>query len=389
MPDHQYQHLQQSNARQNEQHLVLDSTVLFDALYCSEENWEQEVTEDYSCHEKYQEQEDSHWSGLVSTNKLNPLPLLLKQDLSWDDEELSSLLSKQEENLLHKVIETDPSLSVARREAVDWMLKVISHYSFSAVTAVLAVNYLDRFLFSFHYQREKPWMIQLASVACLSLAAKVEETQVPLLLDLQVGDCVYVFEAKQIQRMEILVLSTLQWKMNPVTPLSFLDYITRRLGLKDHLCCEFLNRCERIILSVISDSRFMLYLPSVIATATMLHIVNGVAPSLGLEYEDQLLGILGIQKDKVDDCWKLIIELASRGGGAQSKKRKFGSIPGSPNGIMDVSFSSDSSNDSWAVAASSVSSSPLPVSKKIKTQDQLLQSRLNDSTADSFLNIPR
>ncbi|XP_021903581.1 cyclin-D3-1-like [Carica papaya] len=381
MADHQYQ-------SQEEQHLVLDSTVLFDALYCSEENWEEELTEDYSCEEKYQEQEDTRWSSLVSTNKLNPLPVLLKQDLSWDDEELSSLLSKQEENHLCKVIETDPSLSVARRKAVEWMLKVISHYSFSAVTAVLAVNYLDRFLFSFHYQREKPWMIQLASVACLSLAAKVEETQVPLLLDLQVGDCAYVFEAKQIQRMEILVLSTLQWKMNPVIPLSFLDYMTRRLGLKDHLCWEFLSRCERIILSVISDSRFMMYLPSVMATATMLHVINGVAPSLGLEYQDQLLGILGIKKDKVDDCCKLIIELASRVGGAQSNKRKFGSIPGSPNGVMDMSFSSDSSNDSWAFAASSVSSSPEPVSKKTKTQDELQKSRINDATADNFLSIP-
>lgn len=40
----------------------------------------------------------------------------------------------------------------------------------------------------------------------------------------------------------------------------------------------------------------MMYLPSVMATATMLHVINGVAPSLGLEYQDQLLGILGIKK---------------------------------------------------------------------------------------------
>ncbi|XLS47799.1 hypothetical protein HN51_022157 [Arachis hypogaea] len=93
----------------------------------------------------------------------------------------------------------------------------------------------DRFLLSFHFQREKPWMIQLASVTCISLAAKVEETQVPLLLDLQVEDAKYVFEAKTIQRMELLILSTLNWKMHYVTPLSFLDHIIRRLGLKTHL----------------------------------------------------------------------------------------------------------------------------------------------------------
>jgi cyclin D3 len=68
----------------------------------------------------------------------------------------------------------------------------------------------------------------------------------------QVEESRYVFEAKTIKRMEILVLSTLEWKMNPVTPLSFLDYITRRLGLKDHLCWEFLRRCERILLSVVA-----------------------------------------------------------------------------------------------------------------------------------------
>lgn len=85
-----------------------------------------------------------------------------------------------------------------------------------------------------------------------------------------------------------------------------------------------------------------------------------------------------------------------RGQGSQSNKRKIGSItvpvvPGSPNGVMDVSFSSsDSSNDSWSVA-SSVSSSPEPLSKKNRSQaqdhdqDQLL---LQGATPD-FLTIPR
>jgi hypothetical protein len=35
-------------------------------------------------------------------------------------------------------------------------------------------------------QQGKVWMLQLLSVACMSLAAKMEETEVPILLDLQV-----------------------------------------------------------------------------------------------------------------------------------------------------------------------------------------------------------
>ncbi|XP_022766465.1 cyclin-D3-1-like [Durio zibethinus] len=362
--------------------MALNSSFVFDALYCSEGNWEEGAREGYFVEV---EEESCYNNGI---NKSNPFPILLEQGLFWEDDELSSLLSKEQQNQLHDSLQTNGDLADARREAVEWMLKVNAHYSFSALTAVLAVNYLDRFLFSFRFQTEKPGMTQLAAVACLSLAAKVEETQVPLLLDLQVEESRYVFEAKTIQRMEILVLSTLQWKMNPVTPLSFLDYIARRLGLKHHFCWAFLRRCDRILLSVISDSRFMCYLPSVLATATILRVVDSVEPNLRVEYQNQLLGILGIDQDKVDECCKLIIELATtRVEGNQSKKRRFSSIPGSPNAVMDVSFSSDSSNDSWAVA-SSVSSSPEPLSKRSRTQQDQLRERLSHAPSD-FLSIPR
>ena len=71
-------------------------------------------------------------------------------------------------------------------------------------------------------------------------------------MGVQVEEPAYVFEAKTIQRMEVLVLSTLEWKMNPVTPLSFLDCMTRKLGLKSYICCEFHKNCESLLLSIIS-----------------------------------------------------------------------------------------------------------------------------------------
>ena len=40
----------------------------------------------------------------------------------------------------------------------------------------------------------------------------------------QVGEAKYVFEARTIQRMELLVLSTLKWRMQAVTPFSFIVY---------------------------------------------------------------------------------------------------------------------------------------------------------------------
>lgn len=167
-----------------------NSAFLLDTLYCSEENWEEELRVD--CFQVQDEGliEEEEGESFYFINKTKtipvPVPMLHEQDLSWQDDELSTLLSKEVPNRLYNILKTNPSLSRARSEAVDWMLKVNAHYSFTALTALLAVNYLDRFLFSFQLQRDKPWMAQLAAVACLSLAAKVEETQVPLLLDLQV-----------------------------------------------------------------------------------------------------------------------------------------------------------------------------------------------------------
>lgn len=70
------------------------------------------------------------------------------------------------------------------------------------------------------------WAIPLLSVACLSLAAKMEEPKVPFLSELQTKD--YQFESKVIQRMEIMVLTTLEWKMSSATPLCYLHYFIRK-----------------------------------------------------------------------------------------------------------------------------------------------------------------
>ncbi|PSS02686.1 Cyclin-D3-1 like [Actinidia chinensis var. chinensis] len=245
------------------------------------------------------------------------------------------------------------------------MLVMDSHLSLQFLQSIILIGFSLASI-----SREKPWMIQLLAVTCLSLAAKVEETQVPLLLDLQVEDTKYVFEAKTIQRMELLVLSALQWRMNPVTPISFLDHIMRRLGLKTHLHWEFLRRCEKQLLSLLSDARFVGYLPSVLAASIMLHVIQQVEPCHSIEYQSQLLGVLNLSEEKVSDCYELILEVSSTspcfyGHEKNPHKRKYEQIPSSPSGVIDAILSSDSSNDSWAFG--SVSSSPEPLFKKSRS----------------------
>lgn len=51
-----------------------------------------------------------------------------------------------------------------------------------------------------------------------------------------------------------------------------------------------------IIIFQIADWRYTNYLPSELATATMMHVVKSVEPRLEAEYQSQLFGILGIYK---------------------------------------------------------------------------------------------
>lgn len=159
------------------------------SLYCEETNhqWEQDDVDD--------DEQDSYTSSCINNNNHNNNNnndniIIHAYDLFWEDQELSSLLSKEmKESHHHLHLHQNGISGVAgdpRREAVEWILEVVSYYSFTGVTAVLAVNYLDRFVDRFDGELEKPWMNHLAAVSCLSLAAKVEETHVPLLLDLQV-----------------------------------------------------------------------------------------------------------------------------------------------------------------------------------------------------------
>ncbi|KAI8009881.1 Cyclin-D3-1 [Camellia lanceoleosa] len=171
--------------------------------------------------------------------------VFLEHYWDWDDDELVSLISKEKETHLDQsVLNSDESLMVAMRESI---------------------KFISRLLF----QREKPWMSQLVVVACLSLVAKVEVTQVPLLLPPSI--------------MELLLLYTLQWKMNPMTPLSFVDQIVRRFGFKTDLHLEFLFGC---------------YLPSILAVTTMLHVIMEFESSNVLDCQNELMDVIKMSKFK-------------------------------------------------------------------------------------------
>ncbi|KAA8545764.1 hypothetical protein F0562_020785 [Nyssa sinensis] len=161
----------------------------------------------------------------------------------------------------------------ARQDSITWILKVQAYYQFRPVTAFLSVNYFDRFL-SFHsLSQEKGWPFQLLSVACLSLAAKMEEPHVPLLLDLQVLEPSFVFEPKTVLRMELLVMAILDWRLRSVTPFDYLDFFMSKLpssGSKPDLFGRVFYTSSDLIVNATRVIDFLAFPPSIVAAAAVL-----------------------------------------------------------------------------------------------------------------------
>ncbi|KAJ1424803.1 Cyclin-like [Sesbania bispinosa] len=242
----------------------------------------------------------------------------------------------------------------ARKEAIDWIEKVRAHFGFGPLSAYLSINYLDRFLSAYELPKGRAWTMQLLAVACLSLAAKIEETEVPLCLDLQVGESKFVFEAKTIQRMELVVLSTLRWRMQAITPFSFIDYFLSKINDDQSSFRSSILRSTQLILSTLKGIDFLEFKPSEIAAAVATYVV-GETKTIDTAKTISVL-IQHVEKERLLKCVTMIQELSSNSASVPC-------VPQSPIGVLDAlcfSYKSDDTN------AGSFSSHNSPEAKRRK-----------------------
>lgn len=102
---------------------------------------------------------------------------------------------------------------------LDWLIEVCEVYKLHRETYYLAVDYIDRFLSK--KKEQKKTHLQLLGITSLFVAAKVEEIYPP-----KIGEFAYVTDGAcsedDILREELLLLSELEWRINPVTIMGWL-----------------------------------------------------------------------------------------------------------------------------------------------------------------------
>jgi len=109
---------------------------------------------------------------------------------------------------------------------VSWCYQIVGHCKFSRDTVAISTNYLDRFLSTTEGidAKKDRKIFQLATMACLYTAIKIHEVEAidpTFISNLSKGN----FTEKQVVDMEQRIITSLQWRLNPPTPLSFTQQI--------------------------------------------------------------------------------------------------------------------------------------------------------------------
>lgn len=263
------------------------------------------------------------------------------------DEVVASLMEKEKEQLVDVAtgaylqrLNGGGLLSSWRIAAIDWITKAQAHHNFGPLCFYLSVNYLDRFLSTNEPPVGQPWMQQLLSVACLSIAAKMEEAVVPRCADFQVCSEKYKFGAEAIKNVEFFVLRSLKWRMQAVTPFSYINYFVHKFTQGKPLSCGFASRCTELILGTLQATKFLQFRPSEIAAAVVL---SAAVESHVLDFSSALIASnILVDKENVRRSCEAMQEvgLVKNVEGCNASP----SVPKSPSGVLDgpcFSFKTD------------------------------------------------
>eukprot|EP00250_Pteridium_aquilinum_P006421 c16356_g1_i2 orf=32-1462(-) len=271
-----------------------------------------------------QELEQLSYLHSITSSSWGVMPAVDDMDMIEDSLTVQLLLEKQLHYLPPKsylCALKSTQMCAERCRAVRWLLKAHSVFHFSPLTAALAVNYFDRYLAQnitlvrYEFLSWKEWMLELLSVACLSIAAKMEEIEVPALLDLQIDGLEHSFHGGTVQRMELAILNSLDWKLRSVTPFTFAEKAISHLDVGHCMKNLLLERVAELLLGTLPELEFLGFQPSVIAVSSICCALEESVPVQADALKAWLLTYIPSMEEKsgysnvVNRCCRVLEEL--------------------------------------------------------------------------------
>ncbi|APA14744.1 hypothetical protein SS1G_06752 [Sclerotinia sclerotiorum 1980 UF-70] len=184
---------------------------------------------------------------------------------------------------------------------VDWLIEVHTRFHLLPETLFLAVNIIDRFLSTKVVQLDR---LQLVGVTAMFIASKYEEVLSPHVANFRhVADD--GFTEAEILSAERYVLSALNYDLSYPNPMNFL----RRISKADDYDIQTRTLGKYLMEISLLDHRFMKYLPSHVAAASMylarLILEKG-------EWDPVLTHYSGYSEDEIEPVFQLMVDYLAR-----------------------------------------------------------------------------
>ncbi|KAG6570855.1 putative cyclin-D6-1, partial [Cucurbita argyrosperma subsp. sororia] len=253
-------------------------------------------------------------------------------------------------------LHSSPTDSSVRRDTISLISQCCCSCNIDPHLSYLAVNYLDRF-FSFQgVPQPKPWVLRLLAVSCVSLAAKMKQTEHNL-FDFQ-GNEGFIFDPQTVHRMESLILGALKWRMRSITPFSFVPFFISLFKLRDPPLLQALKaRATEIIFIAQNGIELLEFKPSVIAASALLSAAHELFPIQYPCFRKAILNCSYVNKEEEEEmlgrCFKAVQEMVINGyerGGLDIEQRS-----DTAANVLDHHFSSSESENTFMGTSSSAS----------------------------------
>ncbi|GER54382.1 cyclin d [Striga asiatica] len=207
-----------------------------------------------------------------------------------------------------ELVGSSDTIRNARFKSVNWLIKAHKRMNLWDATVFLAVNYLDRFISIARCRDWKSWMFDLLSVACISIASKFNETICHSLHNFQVDFVDACFAPTLIQRTELTVLKTLAWRINSITPFSYVHILAQSVD-------DLTKRATELLLCVILDPEFLEFKQCVVAMSAVRCALDQCV--IKTSAKNATFGHLETfipqdQKDGLIECRRIMAKLIAR-----------------------------------------------------------------------------
>ncbi|XVE51233.1 hypothetical protein DITRI_Ditri02bG0023300 [Diplodiscus trichospermus] len=288
----------------------------------------------------------------------------LKEHHQFD--EISTLFSSESDHMpspsyLH-CLKTSHFCVSFRQEAISLILQAQYSCNLDSFTPYLAVNYMDRFISRQEIPQRNPWVLRLLVVACISLAAKMKEIHFsPPIFLREEG---FMFDAPAIQRMELLILDALNWRMRSITPFSFICFFISLFELKDPPLTQALkDRATDIIFEARNEINLLEFKPSTIAASALLMASHELFPLQFPSFQTSILSCEHVNKEKLLNCFNAMQEMVIKGTSESIEDMASSSSTRTPISVLDCHCCTKAESEG---TTSTMAASAMPEKREIK-----------------------